>query len=124
MGTRFLLAEECGVHENVKARLIEAVDTDSVVTGLSIGHGVRGVKNKFTAEFIAAERNGTPEEKLIAMATGTNKLAAIDGDVENGMVQAGQSLLPLKKIEPAKVIIENIIEEAKKTLAAAAAITL
>lgn len=124
MGTRFLLAEECKVHDNVKAKLIEAVDTDSVVTGLVSGHGVRGVKNGFTAAFLAAERNGTPEEELIKMATGTNKLAAVDGDVENGMVQAGQSLLPLKKIEPAKSIIDQIMQEAKATLAAAAQINL
>ncbi len=124
MGTRFLLAEECKVHDNVKARLIEAVDTDSVVTGQSLGHGVRGVKNKFTETFIAAERSGVPEEELIRMATGTNKLAAIEGNVENGMVQAGQSLLPLKKVEPAKDIIENIIREARETLAGAMAIKL
>lgn len=124
MGTRFLLSEECQVHENVKSKLIEAVDTDSVVTGQVSGHGVRGVKNKFTERFLAAERNGTPEDELIKMATGTNKLAAIDGDVENGMVQAGQSLLPLKKVEPAKKIIEDIMQEARETLARATAIKL
>ena len=117
MGTRFLLAEECGVHENFKQKLIAAVDTDTVVTGLASGHAVRGVKNKFTEHFLELERQGTPEEELARLATGTNRLAAIEGDVENGMVQAGQSLLPLTKIEPAKKIIENIIAQAKQVLA-------
>lgn len=124
MGTRFLLAEECGVHANVKAKLIEAADTDSIVTGQTIGHAVRGVKNKFSLNFVDLEKKGTSEEELIKLATGTNRLAAVDGDVENGMVQAGQTLLALKKVEPAKVIIDTIIAEAKETLAKAQKIQL
>lgn len=119
MGTRFLVAEECAVHANFKEKLIAASDTDSVVTGLTSGHAVRGVKNKFTEMFLALERQCTPEEELARLATGTNRLAAVDGDVENGMVQAGQSLLPLTKIQPVKDIIETIMAEANKSLAQA-----
>ena len=117
MGTRFLLAEECSVHEKFKQKLIAAADTDTVVTGLVSGHAVRGVKNKFTEHFLELERQGVSEDELARLATGTNRLAAVEGDVENGMVQAGQSLLPLTKIEPAKNIIENIVAQAKQVLA-------
>ncbi len=123
IGTRFLVAEECPVHENMKKKLIEAVDTDSIVTGLTIGGAVRGIRNKFSEEFVADEFAGkTTKEELIKRATGTNKLAAVDGDVINGMMQAGQSLIPLKKIEPAATIICRIIEEAKSALESAASI--
>ena len=123
IGTRFLVAEECPVHENMKKKLIEAVDTDSIVTGLTIGGAVRGIRNKFSEEFVADEFAGkATKEKLIKRATGTNKLAAVDGDVVNGMMQAGQSLIPLKKIEPAATIICRIIEEAKSALESAASI--
>jgi len=116
MGTRFLVAEECPVHPKFKQKLIEAKDTDTVVTGLSTGHAVRGIKNSFTERFIALEWKGTPVEELDRLATGTNRLAVVEGDVENGMVQAGQSLLPLKRIEPVQDIIERIITEAKEAL--------
>lgn len=119
MGTRFLVAAECAVHPKVKERLIEAIDTDSIVTGQSIGHAVRGIKNKFSLHFVALEKAGTPEEELVKLATGTNKLAAIDGDTDNGMILAGQSLLALQKIEPVQAIIASIIAEAKETLASA-----
>lgn len=119
MGTRFLVAEECPVHPRFKEKLLAAVDTDSVVTGATINQGVRGLKNKFTETFLALERSGAPVEELNRLATGTNRLAAVDGDVENGMVQAGQSLLPLRKIEPAKKIIDDIIAEAARVLAGA-----
>mgnify|MGYP003584960864 CR=1 FL=1 len=116
MGTRFMVAEECAVHDNCKQRLIAAGDTDSVATGILSGHAVRGLKNRFTETFLQMERNCTPQSELEKFATGTARRAHIDGDVEDGMVQAGQSLLPLTKIEPAKIIIETIINEAKAKL--------
>ena len=110
MGTRFLVAEECSVHENMKQKLIEAVDTDTIVTGLTLGGAVRGIKNKFSTEFVQKENEGkTSKEELIRMATGTNKLAAVEGDVVNGMMQAGQSLTVFQKVEPVATIIEDNI---------------
>ena len=125
MGTRFLVAEECSVHENMKQKLIEAVDTDTIVTGLTLGGAVRGIKNKFSTEFVKKENEGkTSKEELIRMATGTNKLAAVEGDVVNGMMQAGQSLTVLQKVEPVATIIEDIMKQARETLSAAATIKL
>ena len=125
MGTRFLVAEECVVHPNVKAKLIEAVDTDTIVTGITIGGAVRGVKNKFSEEFVALEYSGkATKEELLDRATGTNKLAAVDGDVVNGMVQAGETLTLLRSIEPTRVIIEHIVREARETLAHAKSIEI
>ena len=117
MGTRFLVAEECPVHQNMKEKLLKAIDTDSIVTGLTIGGAVRGLKNKFSENFVKMEYEGkTSKEELLKLATGTNKLAAVDGDTENGMMQAGQSLLPLDRIEPVETIINRIIIEARDAL--------
>lgn len=125
MGTRFLIAEECSVHENMKQKLIEAADTDTIVTGLTLGGAVRGIKNKFSTEFVQKENEGkTSKEELIRMATGTNKLAAVEGDVVNGMMQAGQSLTVLQKVEPVATIIEDIMKQARETLSVAATIKL
>ena len=125
IGTRFLIAEECPVHNNMKQKLIEAGDTDTIVTGQSINSAVRGIKNKFAEEYQALEFSGKADKAtLLEKATGTNKLAAVDGDVENGMMQAGQSLTPLKKIEPMAVIMENLVAEARETLKKAAEIKL
>ena len=125
IGTRFLIAEECPVHNNMKQKLIEAVDTDTIVTGQTIKSAVRGIKNKFAEEYQALEFSGKADKAtLLEKATGTNKLAAVDGDVENGMMKAGQSLTPLKKIEPMAVIMENLVAEARETLKKAAEIKL
>ena len=125
MGTRFLIAEECVVHPNVKEKLIASVDTDTIVTGSTIGGSVRGVKNKFSEDFVALEFSGkATKQELLDRATGTNKLAAVDGDVVNGMVQAGETLTLLREIEPVQTIVERIVREARETLAHAQKIEL
>ena len=61
----------------MKQKLIEAVDTDTIVTGLTLGGAVRGIKNKFSTEFVQKENEGkTSKEELIRMATGTNKISS------------------------------------------------
>ena len=114
MGSRFLLAEECQAHINMKEAIIKATDTDSVVTGLLSGHGgVRSLKNEFTTRYLAAETDGvTTLEERTKMSQGTNKRAAIDGDVVNGAVQVGQGLNRLTTIEPAHTIVQTVMNEA------------
>ena len=109
----------------MKEKLIEAVDTDTIVTGITIGGAVRGIKNKFAEDFVALEYSGkATKQELLDRATGTNKLAAVEGDVVNGMMQAGETLTLLRKVEPVKTIIDDIVREARDTLARAQSITV
>ena len=123
MGSRFLLATECALHANAKQRIIRAVDTDSVVTGYSRNHGVRGLRNRFADKFLAMEKSGVPDEELNNFATGTNRIAAIDGEVEDGFVLVGQSLSRLTEIMPADEIIKSIMTETIERLNAAPGLT-
>ena len=50
------------------------------------------------------------------MSVGTNRKAAVEGDIVNGAVQCGQSLNRLTKVEPAKVIVDSVIAEAKEAI--------
>lgn len=116
MGSRFILAEECKMHQNCKDAIINATDTDSTVTGLTFNHGVRGLKSAFTARYLEAEYSCTPKSDLTAMAIGTNKKAAVNGDIVDGVVQVGQGLNRLTAIEPAKTIVESVVAEAKEAI--------
>ena len=56
MGTRFLLAEECGVHQNYKDMVLKATDISTVTTGRRFGGNTcRCLKNPFSREFLAAK---------------------------------------------------------------------
>lgn len=90
MGTRFVCSRECTVHANYKQAIIEARDRDTVVTGASIGHPVRVLKNRFAREFQEMEQRGASVEELEEFGTGKLRAAVVDGDVRNGSVMLGQ----------------------------------
>lgn len=116
IGTRFVVAKESIVHENYKNRIIEAKDIDSVVTGRSTGHPVRGLRNAMTRQYLKMEEEGTSFEELELLTVGGLRNAVIDGDVKKGTVMAGQISGLIKKEETCKEIISQIIEEAKRLL--------
>ena len=116
VGTRFICCNECTVHENYKKAVIEARDRSTAVTGQSLGHPVRCLRNKLTAEFEKLEAAQAPASEIEALGTGKLRAAVIDGDVEWGSLMAGQSAAMVNEILPAKTIIENMFNEAEKIL--------
>ena len=124
MGSRFILTTECPTHPRAKQAIIDATDTDSAVTGFSRNNAVRCLKNEFTKEYLAKEVAGAPQQELNDFATGTNRMGAVDGDIEHGAVLVGQSLKALNEILPCKEVMEKLIAEARETLANAKNIEL
>ena len=124
IGTRFLASAESPSHPKFKEIVIKATDTDSIVTGYTRNLGVRCIKNPFTEKYIALEISGASEQVLNDLATGTNKLASVDGDIVAGSMQAGQSLCRVNKIQPCAEIIEEIMAEVREILTNAHKIAL
>jgi enoyl-[acyl-carrier protein] reductase II len=118
MGTRFLCAEECTVHENYKQKVIDAGDTATIVTGRSTGHPVRTIKNRMAREFQRLEGEGASPQELEALGTGA-LAKAVRGDVNHGSVMAGQSAGMVHRIEPAAEIIRQTCEQARALLGGA-----
>lgn len=116
VGTRFYASEECAAHINAKHAIINAADTDTEITGYVNGHLVRSLKNKTTEKYIESERNHASEDELHSIRIGTSRKAPIEGDIELGLVQAGQSLSVIKSIESCEAIIKNMIIEAKQAI--------
>lgn len=117
IGTRFICAEECIVHDNYKNMVIKSKDRDAVVTARVTGHPVRVLKNKLAREFNKLEKDGATAEYIEKLGQGRLKMAVVDGDIENGSVMAGQIAGMVTKIQPCKEIIEEIISGAKEQLA-------
>ena len=111
LGTRFVAAKESIVHENYKAMLIKAKDIDSAVTGMSTGHPVRSIRNKMTKEYLKMEKEGADFMELEKLTLGSLRKAVTEGDVVNGTVMAGQIAGLVKKEQPCKEIISEIMEE-------------
>ena len=77
-------------------------------------HAIRSLKNKMTDEYIRLEKENAPYEELHNIRLGTSAKAPVEGDVDWGMVQAGQSLSVINSIKSCKDIIDTIVYEAKK----------
>lgn len=118
MGTRFLTAKECTIHQNYKDKVIAANDHDTIVTGKTLGHPVRALKNRMTREFQKkeADPNTTPQE-LEAMGAGALRRAAREGDVQNGSCMCGQIAGLVKSENTCAEIVHGICEEADALLA-------
>ena len=54
LGTRFLVASECGVHQNYKNKVLKAKDIDTITTGRRLGHPVRSLKTPFSPSICQA----------------------------------------------------------------------
>ena len=111
MGTAFLVAKENIVHENYRNKVIAAKDIDSVVTGTSTGHPVRGLRNHMTKEYLRLEKEGATIEELEQITLGALRRAVIEGDAKDGTVMAGQIAGLIKKEATCKEIITSIYNE-------------
>ncbi|HPD88114.1 MAG TPA: enoyl-[acyl-carrier-protein] reductase FabK [Oscillospiraceae bacterium] len=117
VGTRFLVAKECGVHQTYKDKILKAKDIDTIATGRRLGHPVRSLKTPFSREFYAREYDASfSNEELEAFGAGALKLAAVDGDEKKGCFMAGQIAGLVKSEQTAKEIIEEMFSEAESLL--------
>lgn len=115
IGTLFASTEESSAHQNYKQKLVEATDTDTTLVLRKAGMA-RMIKNKFSEEVIAAEKAGANETTLREMkGQKREKLGIFDGDVEQGMMEAGQGAGLIKNILPVKTVFDNLIFQYNST---------
>lgn len=117
VGTRFMCAEECTIHPDIKARIVKARDRDTVVTGYSTGHPVRVIKNRLSRMIEELDRDNKPEE-IEVLGTGRLALAMREGDLDMGSLMAGQAAAMVCAIEPAGAIVRALVEEAEAAMRA------
>ena len=116
VGTRFLCAEECTVNQAYKDKILKASDVSTIVTGKTLGHPVRSLKTPFSKTFAKMEADPSVKpDEILAFGTGALRKAVKEGDT-NGSYMAGECAGMVKKIEPAKDIIEDLTGGAEKLI--------
>ena len=105
MGTVFLTARECPIHENYRQAIIQADDTATTVIRNQKGGALRGLKNALTESYLEE-----PTKDVFSLAA--LKRAADDGEIQQGMAMAGQVAGLLTEVRSAQEIIETIYKEA------------
>ena len=118
MGTRFVATKECSAHENFKMKLVEAGDTGSLITGRKMNM-LRSLKNDFTLRMAQAERDGaSPEELLQVIGDEHNRAekGMVDGDVDEGVLEAGQSSGLVDEVPSVADLFKELIKEYDETV--------
>ncbi len=117
MGTAFLVAEECTIHENYKDMVLRAKDIDTIVTGRRLGHPVRGLKNPFARDYAAKEYDASiSNDDLEALGTGSLRRAAREGDLSTGSFLCGQIAGMVREPATCAEIIRSVMDKAEVLL--------
>jgi enoyl-[acyl-carrier protein] reductase II len=116
VGTRFLAAEECTIHENYRKKVLKANDLSTMVTGKRLGHPVRSIRTPFARNYAKMEFSGISDDELQGKASGALRRAVVDGDLETGCFLCGQSAALVHEVQPAAEIVKELIEGAEPIL--------
>ena len=116
LGTRFLLTEEASVHLRYKQAVLAAEIDGTTLVGKST-LPVRMLRNRFALEAAEAERTQMDSERYEQFLRSSSlKQAALDGDVEWGKVEMGQSAGLVNEILPAARVMQNLVAEMQAAL--------
>ena len=116
LGTRFIATPEASVHDNYKRAVLAAEVHDTCLVGPE-SLPIRQLRNAFTRKFHGA----SPQEREVLFKEASLKKAALEGDVEWGKVEAGQSAGLVDEILPAAEVMQRLVQEledARRRLAA------
>lgn len=112
IGTVLLATKECPVHENYKNLVVNAKDTDTVLTGTD--HPVRVIKNKMAVEYNNLLNNNATVLELEEKTLGSLRKAVFDGNIDEGSFMAGQISGLVKEIKSVKDVITSLFDNVDK----------
>ena len=112
------MSEECPIHENYKAALLKAKDSDTIVTGRSVGAPVRVLKNRMSREYVRQENAGADKMDLEKYTLGSLRRAVFEGDTTTGSLMAGQVAGMLHEVRPVADILADLWNSGRQRIAA------
>lgn len=115
IGTRFAATIESSSHDTFKRLLVDAGDGGTVLTMKRL-MPVRMLRTPFAARALDAERRGAAREELLELlGTKREKLGMCEGDVEEGMFEAGQCAGLIRDVPRAGEVVRRMMEEYYRT---------
>ena len=118
VGTCLLASEECPIHPNYKAALLKAGDSDTIVTGRTVGAPVRVLKNRMSREYVRQEKAGADKMELEKYTLGSLRRAVFEGDTVSGSLMAGQVAGMLHEVRPVADILADLWQGGRQRIAA------
>jgi enoyl-[acyl-carrier protein] reductase II len=125
LGTRFIAVKECIAHQAYKDALVAASETDTTLIEKSIGRPARVLRGPLAEQLLevetALERRGASREEALPevlpyIRGEVNKRAAIEGQLDEGFVWAGQVAGLIHDVPTARELVERTVREARASV--------
>jgi NAD(P)H-dependent flavin oxidoreductase YrpB (nitropropane dioxygenase family) len=125
MGTRFCATVEAPIHHNIKRALVNANECDTRLMFRTLNNTARVLKNAISEQVFAMERRpgGVAFEEIRPLVIGARgKEALTVGDVDGGVITAGQVIGLIDDVPTCAELIERIVAECRERLSASSAV--
>ncbi|MBA4225630.1 MAG: nitronate monooxygenase [Hyphomonas sp.] len=114
MGTRFCATVEAKIHENVKKKIVENNELDTVLVGRSLRNTARVAKNDISVQVAEIQKDPTKTfadvKELMAGVRGRENVLR-DGDMDGGIWTTGQSQALIHDIPTCQELVSNIMKQ-------------
>jgi NADH:quinone reductase (non-electrogenic) len=122
MGTRFCATQEAPIHQNIKQALVSASERDTRLMFRKLHNTARVLKNAVSEEVVKIENRpegATFEDIRHLVLGGRGRTALEGGDVDAGVITAGQIIGLIDDIPTCKDLIDRMVRECREHLQAA-----
>ena len=123
MGTRFMATKECAIHENVKRKIVENTERDTLLTNRTLRNTSRVARNAISEEVVKIQMDPTKTiedvRHLVAGVRGRKNVMG-EGDTDGGIWTVGQSQGLIHDIPTCAELVKNIMRQAEAVLEARA----
>ncbi len=117
MGTRFCATQEAPIHPSIKQALLAADERDTRLIFRSLRNTARVLRNAISEEVVSLERRegGVTFEDIRPLVAGARGRAALEsGQVDDGVITAGQCVGLIDDIPTCAELIERMVAEARE----------
>lgn len=112
LGTVFMATKECPIHPNLKQRLIEARETDTMLTFRSKGDPMRALRNPLTTQIEEMEAKGATMQDIVeVIGGGKGRHAAAMGEADWTILSIGQVVAQIHDVPTVKELVDRIMDE-------------
>ncbi|MDH4561134.1 nitronate monooxygenase family protein [Pseudomonas sp. BN411] len=125
MGTRFMLTKEAPIHEDIKAALAAGNERDTKLIFRPFNNTGRVFRNAVSEEVVEIERQaGSTFEDIRPLVAGARGRAALEsGDVNGGLVWAGQTIGLIDDVPSCAELVKRIVTDCRLAIARGVTLT-
>lgn len=116
VGTRLLVAEETPLHPDIKDTLCRSSELDTRLVLRSLENTHRVLNNDTAKKVAELEAGGAGLSELMPLISGMVTKEKFEKASDGGLLACGQGIGLVRKVQPMRDIIEELVREAEETI--------